>query len=81
MIQRGAAAASCASAMAADSAFWPATFGLPIQQIELDHRQVEKRAKPRRQRPALSPVAFWKASGFSIVCPITSRIRPFGTSV
>jgi mRNA interferase MazF len=35
------------------------------------------------RRPALvvSPVAFWQASGFAIVCPITSTIRPFGTSV
>lgn len=35
------------------------------------------------RRPALvvSPVAFWRASGFAIVCPITSKIRPFGTSV
>lgn len=35
------------------------------------------------RRPALviSPVAFWHASRFAIVCPITSRIRPFGTSV
>ena len=33
--------------------------------------------------PALvvSPVAFWRASGFAIVCPITSKLRPFGTSV
>ncbi|OAN45216.1 type II toxin-antitoxin system PemK/MazF family toxin [Magnetospirillum moscoviense] len=35
------------------------------------------------RRPALvvSPKAFWQASGFAIVCPITSKIRPFGTSV
>jgi len=35
------------------------------------------------RRPALvvSPSAFWQASGFLIVCPITSRVRPFGTSV
>ena len=35
------------------------------------------------RRPALviSPVAFWRASGFAIVCPITSTVRPFGTSV
>jgi mRNA interferase MazF len=35
------------------------------------------------RRPALvvSPVAFFQASGFAIVCPITSRVRPFGTSV
>lgn len=35
------------------------------------------------RRPALvvSPVAFWRASGLAIVCPITLKIRPFGTSV
>jgi mRNA interferase MazF len=35
------------------------------------------------RRPALvvSPSAFWRASGFLIVCPITSKIKPFGTSV
>lgn len=35
------------------------------------------------RRPALvvSPVAFWNVSRYCIVCPITSRIRPFGTSV
>lgn len=34
------------------------------------------------RRPALvvSPVEFWRVSGFAIVCLITSRIRPFGTS-
>ncbi len=29
----------------------------------------------------ISPVAFWRASRFAVVCPITSRVRPFGTSV
>ncbi len=35
------------------------------------------------RRPALviSPRAFWQATRFAIVCPITSRVRPFGTSV
>jgi mRNA interferase MazF len=35
------------------------------------------------RRPALviSPGAFFRATEFAIVCPITSRIRPFGTSV
>jgi mRNA interferase MazF len=35
------------------------------------------------RRPALvvSPSAFWRASGFLIVCPVTSKVRPFGTSV
>ena len=35
------------------------------------------------RRPALvvSPADFCRATEFAIVCPITSRIRPFGTSV
>jgi len=35
------------------------------------------------RRPALvvSPIEFWRASEFAIVCPITQRVRPFGTSV
>jgi mRNA interferase MazF len=35
------------------------------------------------RRPALviSPAALWQASRFAIVCPITSRVRPFGSSV
>jgi len=35
------------------------------------------------RRPALvvSPSAFWRASRFAVVCPITSRVRPFGLSV
>lgn len=35
------------------------------------------------RRPALviSPRPFWQATRFAIVCPITSRVRPFGTSV
>jgi len=35
------------------------------------------------RRPALvvSPVEFNRASEFVIVCPITSRVRPIGTSV
>ncbi len=34
------------------------------------------------RRPALvvSPRPFWQASRFAIVCPITSRVRGFGTS-
>lgn len=34
-------------------------------------------------RPALvvSPAAFYRACRFAIVCPITARIRRFGTSV
>jgi mRNA interferase MazF len=35
------------------------------------------------RRPALvvSPQAFWRASHMAIVCPITSRVRPFASSV
>jgi mRNA interferase MazF len=35
------------------------------------------------RRPALvvSPAEFCQATEFAIVCPITSRVRPFGTSV
>src|SRR5438477_9505434 len=35
------------------------------------------------RRPALvvSPSEFCQATEFAIVCPITSRVRPFGTSV
>ena len=35
------------------------------------------------RRPALvvSPIAFWQAFRFVIVCPITPKIRPFPTSV
>ena len=35
------------------------------------------------RRPALvvSPAEFSQATEFAIVCPITSRVRPFGTSV
>jgi mRNA interferase MazF len=29
----------------------------------------------------VSPGEFWRASKFAIICPIASRVRPFGTSV
>jgi mRNA interferase MazF len=35
----------------------------------------------RRPALVLSAAAFFRASAFAIVCPITSRIRNFGTSV
>lgn len=37
----------------------------------------------RGRRPALvvSPAEFCRVTEFAIVCPITSRVRPFGTSV
>ena len=35
------------------------------------------------RRPALilSPAAFWRATGFVFVAPITSRVRPFPSSI
>jgi mRNA interferase MazF len=35
----------------------------------------------RRPALVLSPADFYRASEFAIVCPITSRVRPLGTSV
>jgi mRNA interferase MazF len=35
----------------------------------------------RRPALVLSPVSFWRASHFVVVCPITSRVRPFAASV
>ena len=35
----------------------------------------------RRPALVLSPAAFTRNTGFAIVCPITTRIRPFPTSV
>ena len=39
--------------------------------------------KQSRRRPALvvSPADFCRVTEFAIVCPITSCVRPFGTSV
>src|SRR5436190_8046497 len=35
----------------------------------------------RRPAPVVSPAAFTENTGLAIVCPITSRVRPFPTSV
>ena len=35
----------------------------------------------RRPALAVSPADFCRVTEFAIVCPITSRVRPFGTSV
>lgn len=35
----------------------------------------------RRPAVVVSPAAFHAASRFAIICPITSRVRPFATSV
>ncbi len=48
--------------------------------IDFDPR-VGREQSGRRPALVVSPLAFWRASGFAIVCPITSRVRPFGTSV
>ncbi|MDX2142196.1 MAG: type II toxin-antitoxin system PemK/MazF family toxin [Rhodospirillaceae bacterium] len=48
--------------------------------VDLDPRTGREQSG---RRPALvvSPRAFYVASRFAMVCPITSTIRPFGTSV
>jgi mRNA interferase MazF len=43
--------------------------------------RVGREQSGRRSAIVVSPVAFWQTTRLAIVCPITSRIRPFGTSV
>src|SRR5262245_13777627 len=47
--------------------------------IDFDPR-VGREQSGRRPALVVSPRPFWRASGFAIVCPITSRIRGLGTS-
>lgn len=42
--------------------------------------QVGREQSGRRPALVVSSRVFWRATRFAIVCPITSRIRPFGTS-
>jgi mRNA interferase MazF len=44
-------------------------------------RRVGREQSGRRPTLVVSPIAFFRASRFAIVCPITSRIRPFASSV
>lgn len=59
--------------------------GLPIQAGDLVWINFDPRVGREQsgRRPALivSPVQFWEASRFAIVCPITSKVRPFASSV
>jgi mRNA interferase MazF len=43
--------------------------------------RVGREQSGRRPALVLSPADFYRASEFAIVCPIASRIHPFGTSV
>ena len=47
---------------------------------DLDPR-VGREQSGRRPALVISPMAFFQASRFAIVCPITSRARPFASSV
>jgi mRNA interferase MazF len=47
---------------------------------DLDPR-VGREQSGRRPALVISPESFYQASRFVILCPITSRVRPFGTSV
>ncbi|WP_448190218.1 type II toxin-antitoxin system PemK/MazF family toxin [Azospirillum sp. sgz301742] len=42
--------------------------------------RVGREQSGRRLALVVSPAAFWRVSGFAIVCPITTRVRPFPTS-
>ncbi len=48
--------------------------------VDCDPR-VGREQSGRRPALVLSPVAFYRASGLAIVCPITSKVRPFRSSV
>jgi mRNA interferase MazF len=43
--------------------------------------RVDRERGGRRPALVVSPGAFCQATEFAIVCPITSRVRPLGTSV
>jgi len=47
--------------------------------IDLDPR-VGREQSGRGPALVVSPIAFWQATRFAIVCPITTRVRPFPTS-
>lgn len=48
--------------------------------IDFDPR-IGREQSGRRPALVISPRAFWRVSRFAIVCPITHRVRPFGSSV
>src|SRR5246500_3229209 len=48
--------------------------------VDFDPR-VGREQSGRRAALVVSPADFCRVTEFAIVCPITSRVRPFGTSV
>jgi mRNA interferase MazF len=48
--------------------------------IDFDPR-VGREQSGRWPAVVISPLQFWEASRFAIVCPITSKVRPFASSV
>ena len=44
-------------------------------------RRIGREQSGRRPALVVSPADFCRVTEFAIVCPITSRVRPFGTSV
>ena len=48
--------------------------------VDFDPR-VGREQSGRRPALVVSPADFCRVTEFAIVCPITSRVRPFGTSV
>jgi mRNA interferase MazF len=43
--------------------------------------RVSREQSSRRPALVVSPADFCRVTEFAIICPITSRVRPFGTSV
>ena len=43
--------------------------------------QLGREQSGRRPALVLSPVAFWRATAFAFLAPITSRVRPFLSSI
>ena len=48
--------------------------------VSLDPR-VGREQSGRRPALIISPAQFWQVTGLAMICPITSKIRPFPTSV
>ena len=48
--------------------------------VDLNPR-VGREQSGRRPALVISPLSLWTVTRFVILCPITSRVRPFGTSV
>src|SRR6478672_5946585 len=51
-----------------------------VFRVDFDPR-IGREQSGRRPALVVSPAEFCRVTEFAIVCPLTSRVRPFGTSV